>query len=165
MQTKTLTGNGSRPETVLDASGALEEAVKDWIAAAQATDPQEMLRELNKLVIEAFLEGEMDFHQGYLKHDPVGDDSGNSRNGHRTKTVRTEVGEVEIRVPRDRNGTCTSAAVRPYQRRLSGFDDMVVLAGLGLIVGRCVMRWCRRCRLHVGWWRGGRRRFWMSGSR
>ena len=47
----------------------------------------------------------MDAHLGYAKHDPAGRDGGNSRNGHRAKTVMTEVGPVEIGVPRDRDAS------------------------------------------------------------
>ena len=46
----------------------------------------------------------MDEHLGYPKHAPEGRDKGNSRNGTRSKTVITEVGPVEIEVPRDRDG-------------------------------------------------------------
>src|SRR5208283_1213774 len=61
-----------------------------------------LLGRLTKMVIEGALEGELDDHLGYGKHDPEGRDGGNSRNGHRAKTVITEVGPVELSVPRDR---------------------------------------------------------------
>ena len=48
------------------------------------------------MVIEGALEGELDDHLGYGKHDPEGRDGGNSRNGHRAKTVITETGPVEL---------------------------------------------------------------------
>ncbi len=56
---------------------------------------------LTKMVVEGALEGELDDHLGYGKHDPEGRDGGNSRNGHRAKTVLTETGPAEIPVPRD----------------------------------------------------------------
>ena len=61
-----------------------------------------LLGQLTKMVVEGALEGELDDHLGYGKHDPEGRDSGNSRNGHRAKTVLTDTGPVEISVPRDR---------------------------------------------------------------
>src|SRR5499433_2493485 len=64
-----------------------------------------LLGRLTKMVIEGALEGEMDDHLGYAKHDPAGRDGGNSRNGHRGKTVLTEAGPVEISVPRDRDAS------------------------------------------------------------
>lgn len=61
--------------------------------------------ELTKMIVEGALEGEMDDHLGYGKHDPAGRDGGNSRNGHRSKTVLTGTGPVEISVPRDRESS------------------------------------------------------------
>ena len=55
-----------------------------------------LLGRLTKMVVEGALEGELDDHLGYGKHDPAGRDGGNSRNGHRAKTVLTDTGPVEI---------------------------------------------------------------------
>ena len=55
-----------------------------------------LLGELTKMVVEGALEGEMDDHLGYGRHDPAGRNGENSRNGHRAKTVVTEAGPVEI---------------------------------------------------------------------
>jgi putative transposase len=57
-----------------------------------------LLGRLTKRVFEAALEGELDEHLGYGKHDAAGRDGGNSRNGTPAKTVLTEVGSVEIDV-------------------------------------------------------------------
>src|SRR3954469_21035618 len=57
-----------------------------------------LLQQLAKRVLESALDGEITDHLGYDKHDPAGKDSGNSRNGHRSKTVTTDVGPVEITV-------------------------------------------------------------------
>ena len=57
------------------------------------------------MVVEGALEGELDDHLGYGKHDPAGRDGSNSRNGHRAKTVLTDTGPVEITVPRDRDSS------------------------------------------------------------
>ena len=64
--------------------------------------------QLTKRVLETALEEEMAEHLGYDKHDPVGRNHGNSRNGVRAKTVLTDIGPVEIEVPRD-----TDASVQP----------------------------------------------------
>ncbi len=61
-----------------------------------------LLGKLTKMVIEGALEGELDDHLAATKNDPAGRDGGNSRNGHRAKTVITDTGPVEISVPRDR---------------------------------------------------------------
>ena len=75
----------------------------------QLAGPGGLLGRLTKMVLEGALEGEMDDHLGYAKHDPAGPDGGNSRNGKRVKTVLTDVGPVEIEVPRDRDAQFRAA--------------------------------------------------------
>jgi putative transposase len=77
-----------------------------------------VLQQLTKRFLEAALEAEMDEHLGYEAHDAVGRNSGNSRNGRRAKTLLTEVGPVDITVPRDRDGTFTLQIVPKRSRRL-----------------------------------------------
>ena len=98
--------------------------------------PNGLLTTLTSRVLEAALEAEMTEHLGYGKHDPAGRNHGNSRNGVRTKTVLTEVGPVEIDVPRDVDATFTPKIVRKRQRRLSGVDQIVLsLSARGLTTG------------------------------
>ena len=95
-----------------------------------------LLGRLTKMVIEGALEGEMDSHLGYSRHSPEGRNNGNSRNGHRAKTVITEAGPVEISVPRDRDSAFEPKIVAKRQRRLSGVEDMVIsLSAKGLTHG------------------------------
>jgi len=95
-----------------------------------------LLQQLTRVFLESALEGEMDAHLGYAKHDAAGDNSGNSRNGRRAKTVITEVGPVEVVVPRDRDASFEPQLVRKRQRRLSGVDEMVLsLSAKGLTHG------------------------------
>src|SRR2546425_4248371 len=67
--------------------------------------PGGLLADLTKRVLETGLEVEMSEHLGYDKHAVEGRDGGNLRNGTRSKTVVTEIGPVELDVPRDRAGT------------------------------------------------------------
>jgi transposase-like protein len=95
-----------------------------------------LLQQLTKRVLESALEGEITDHLGYGKHDPAGKNSGNSRNGTRVKTVLTDVGPVEVKVPRDVEGTFEPHIVRKRQRRLTGVDEMVLsLSAKGLTHG------------------------------
>ena len=71
--------------------------------------PNGLLNQLTKSVLETALDAEMTEHLGYDKHDPAGRGSGNSRNGTRAKTVLTEIGPVEIEVPRDHKQQLRSA--------------------------------------------------------
>ena len=78
----------------------------------------------------------MDVHLGYAKHDPAGRDGGNSRNGVRAKTVLTDIGPVEVTIPRDRDATFEPQIMRKRQRRLSGLDGLVIsLCAKGLTHG------------------------------
>jgi transposase-like protein len=105
-------------------------------AGLQLTGEGGLLQQLTKRVIEAALDGEITDHLGYAKHDPAGKDGGNSRNGARAKTVLTDVGPVEITVPRDRQGSFEPQIVKKRQRRLSGVEDMVLsLSAKGLTTG------------------------------
>lgn len=95
-----------------------------------------LLQALTKRLLESALEGEIADHLGYEKHDEAGDGSGNSRNGRRAKTVLTDIGPVQIEVPRDRAGSFEPQIVRKRQRRLSGVDEMVLsLSARGLTHG------------------------------
>lgn len=85
-----------------------------------------LFKRLKKAAMERMLEAELTEHLGYEKHDPVGNGSGNSRNGTTSKRVLLEDGEVDLDVPRDRNGTFEPQLVKKYQRRLQGFDDQIV---------------------------------------
>ena len=69
---------------------------------------------------ESALEGESTDHLGYGKGDAEAKTGSNHRNGSRAKTVLTDVGPVEITVPRDRDGSFTPQIVRKRQRRWPG---------------------------------------------
>jgi putative transposase len=95
-----------------------------------------LLGKLTKMVIEGALEGELDDHPGYEKNDLAGRNGGNSRNGHRARTVLTDTGPVEITVPRDRDSSFEPRTVARRQRRLTGVDEMVIsLSAKGLTHG------------------------------
>jgi putative transposase len=118
-----------------------EQLVRELAERARAegvslTGPGGLLGQLTKVVLESALDGEMDAHLGYRKHDPAGDGSGNSRNGRRAKTVLTEAGPVGIEVPRDRDASFAPVIVPKRARRLGGVDDMVIsLVAKGLTTG------------------------------
>lgn len=86
--------------------------------------PGGLLGGLTKTVLETALEAEMTEHLGYEKH--ASSNGENARNGTRSKTVLTEVGAVEIDVPRDRDGSFQPKIVRKRQRRLDGIDEIVL---------------------------------------
>ena len=101
-------------------------------ALLEGKSPEEILGEkgllddLTKRLVERALEGEMTHHLGYPPHSPAGQHTGNSRNGKTHKTVKGKTGEMELTVPRDRNGEFEPQLVKKHQRRLPGFDDKVI---------------------------------------
>jgi putative transposase len=121
----------TQAETPVVTSTVDRQVVAELVARAQAdgvsiSGEGGLLTQLTKMVLESSLQGEMDAHLGYDKHDPAGRDGGNSRNGTRSKTVLTEAGPVEITVPRDRDGSFEPRIVRKRQRRLGGIDGIVL---------------------------------------
>jgi transposase-like protein len=129
----------SNPVTGLD--GLDEQLINQLVDQAktgglQLTGEGGVLQQLTKRLLESALDGEITDHLGYDKHDPAGRNSGNSRNGARPKTVLTDVGPVEITVPRDRDGSFEPKIVAKRQKRLTGVDEMVIsLAAKGLTTG------------------------------
>jgi transposase-like protein len=108
-----------------------EQLADDLLGKAQAEGvellgPDGLLSQLTKAVLERALTEEMTGHLGYEKHDPAGRGSGNSRNGTSPKTVLTDIGAVDLAVPRDRNGTFEPQVVRKGQSRLEGFNDRII---------------------------------------
>jgi putative transposase len=84
------------------------------------------LPEMVKRVLEAGLTAELTDHLGYEKGDRAGHGSGNSRNGSTPKRLGTEVGDIDLASPRDRNGTFEPLLVGKGQRRLDGLSDMII---------------------------------------
>ncbi len=105
-------------------------------AGVDLVGPGGLLTGLTKQVLETALEEELTEHLGYDHSDRAAKASSNERNGTRSKTVLTEIGPVEIDVPRDRDGSFEPAIVRKRQRRLDGVDQLVLsLTARGLTTG------------------------------
>ena len=109
-----------------DELDALIQDLTQHATAAELLQEGGLLKELKKRLIETALEAEMTEHLGYEKHSPDGDNSGNSRNGRTSKRVIDGDGDLDIDVPRDRNGAFDPQLVRKRQVRLPGFDEKVL---------------------------------------
>ena len=106
-------------------------------SGVELTGPGGLLTGLTKQVLETALDVEMTEHLGHERHERSG--AGNVRNGSSAKTVRTDVGDVRLNVPRDRAGTFAPAVIPKHSRRLAGFDDAVLsLYAKGLTTGDIV---------------------------
>ncbi len=88
--------------------------------------PDGLLTELTKSVLERALAAELTDHLGYEAHDPAGRGSGNSRNGTTPKTLLTDLGAVDLAIPRDRAGTFDPKIVPKGTTRLAGFNERII---------------------------------------
>ena len=104
----------------------LDELLTDYDKREDLLGEDGLFKELKKALLERALGAELSGHLGYAKGDPAGRGTGNSRNGHSDKRVLTEDGEVNLAVPRDRNGTFEPVIVPKGERRLEGFDERIV---------------------------------------
>ena len=85
-----------------------------------------LLKQLTKSLVERSLEAELSDHLGYEKHAPSGKNFSNSRNGHSPKTLKGDLGEIPIEIPRDREGSYEPQMVKKHQTRFEGFDDKII---------------------------------------
>ena len=104
----------------------LDELLKGIRTQDDLAGPNGLLKALTKALVERALEGELTHHLGYEKNDPVGYGNGNSRNGKSRKTLKSEQGEVQIAVPRDRQGSFEPQLVRKHQTRWDGLDEKII---------------------------------------
>ena len=97
------------------------------------TGPDGLLQQLTGALVGRLLESELTEHLDYESGEAPPEHQSNRRNGHRKKTVRTKHGEVDIRVPRDREGSFTPQLIKPHERQFDGFDDKIIsMYGLGM---------------------------------
>ena len=128
---------------VTEAAGVAAGVVSDEVVEAVVSDaaaggvdllgPDGVLAELTKRILERALAEEMTDHLGYESGDPIGHGTGNNRNGTSPKQVLTEIGAVDLDVPRDRNATFEPRIVPKGARRLERFNaNIVALYARGL---------------------------------
>ena len=110
----------------LKESGALDEIFARIDAGESLTGHAGLLKGMLKASLERGLEAELGDHVGYDRGDPDAAQFSNSRNGTFPKTVASEIGDVELAIPRDRNGTFTPMLVPKGARRLDGLDAIIV---------------------------------------
>jgi transposase-like protein len=115
-----------RSSPLVDAATADALLARAEAQGVELLGPDGLLSQVTKAVLERALGEELTAHLGYEKHDPAGRGSGNSRNGTTGKRLLTEVGPVDLEVPRDRNGSFDPKIVRKGQTRLDGFNDRII---------------------------------------
>jgi putative transposase len=104
----------------------IDKLLKDYQKPEDIIGENGLLKQLTKALLERAMDAEMTHHLGYEKHDPAGYNSGNSRNGTSSKTLKGDFGEMEIELPRDRNGSFEPQLVKKHQTRFEGFDEKIL---------------------------------------
>ena len=108
----------------------LDELIREHLA--EGKNPKELLEEggllkqLTKQLVQKCLEAEMDTHLGYEKNERAGKGSENRRNGYSKKNLKSEQGEINLGIPRDRAGEFEPQIVSKHQTRLAGLDSKVI---------------------------------------
>ena len=72
------------------------------------------------------LDAELSEHLGYEKHSPLGNNTGNSRNGKTLKTIKTDEGKIELTIPRDRNTSFDPVVVKKYEKTLGPIENKII---------------------------------------
>jgi putative transposase len=142
-------GEESASEEVLDRLAELlpADALEDALAGLgpeEITGPGGLITQLAGRVVEAALAGELSEHLGYPPGAAPPGGAGNVRNGSTAKTLKTELGEVRVRTPRDRQGTFEPQLVGKRQTRLAGLDDRVLDLYAGGLTTRDISDHLRR---------------------
>jgi putative transposase len=103
----------------------LDDLLKDYKTPEDILGENGLLKQLTKSLVERALEGEMNDHLGYKKHQKDIATT-NNRNGTSKKTVKGNLGELEINIPRDREGSFEPALIGKHQTRFDGFDEKII---------------------------------------
>lgn len=106
-----------------------KELLRNYIKEQNFTDANDILKSLKELfrdILQESLEAEMDETLGYMKHDYNEKVTENSRNGYSKKTVKTELGPVEVKIPRDRDGEFEPKIIPKHQRSINGIEDKIL---------------------------------------
>ena len=84
------------------------------------------IKKLLKSSLENMLDSELTEHLGYEKHSPLGTNTGNSRNGKTRKSIKTDEGEIELTIPRDRNSSFDPVVVKKYEKTLGPIEEKII---------------------------------------
>ena len=104
----------------------IDELLSDYKHPEDLLGDGGLFKQLKKALLERALNAELSDHLGYEKGDPKARRHANSRNGHGSKRITGEDGEMEILIPRDRDASFEPQIVKKGQRRFEGFDDPII---------------------------------------
>lgn len=109
-----------------DSRNELVNAILEEYKPETARDVQEALKDVFGPIFEAMLQGEMNSHLGYSSNDKSDKETYNRRNGYISKNVKTSMGEIDINVPRDRDGSFEPQLVPKRTKDISDIDQKVL---------------------------------------
>jgi len=104
----------------------IDNLLKDYQKPEDLIGENGLLKQLTKQLLERAMAAELTEHVGYEKHERVGHNSGNSRNGSSAKTMKGSFGRLPLEVPRDRNGTFEPQIIEKHQTHFTGFDANII---------------------------------------
>ena len=110
-------------------SNISKELLREFVKQQKFTSTSEVLESLKDIfkdVLQETLEAEMDEHLGYDKHYPEQIPGPNSRNGYSKKTLKSELGPIELNMPRDRQGEFEAKIIPKYQRTVDGLEEKIL---------------------------------------
>lgn len=120
---------GRIPQEVLD------QLLEGYTSPEDLTGPDGILKELTAALVNRAMESEMTEHLGYESGEQPPEDQENRRNGEGAKRVRSGYGELDVEVPRDREGSFEPQLIPKHQRHFDGFDDKILaMYGRGMSV-------------------------------
>ena len=109
-----------------DASRAIAQAIIDQYQPTSVQEMQDALRDIFGPMFESMLQGEMESHLGYENNDHGYKETDNRRNGYTRKHLKTSMGDVEIKAPRDREGSFDPQIIPKRSKDVSGIEDKVL---------------------------------------
>ena len=103
---------------------AMREMMRDYlknndISIKDGTDVNSIMRDMMSVLLEGALDEELDEELGYSKYDYRNKETDNSRNGHSHKTMHTSYGDMDVAIPRDRNGDYEPQLIKKYQNTVT----------------------------------------------
>jgi len=111
-----------------------KELMKQYVDSQNFTSTTQIMQAMKELfrdAIQQVMESELDVELGYEKSERISDSENNNltknyRNGYSKKTVKTQLGEIEVKVPRDRNGEYEPKIIGKYNRNTDGMEEKIL---------------------------------------
>ncbi len=111
-----------------------KELMKQYVDSQNFTSTTQIMQAMKELfrdAIQQVMESELDVELGYEKSERMSDSENNNlsknyRNGYSKKTVKTQLGEIEVKVPRDRNGEYEPKIIGKYNRNADGMEEKIL---------------------------------------